>query len=346
MSTINDIAKETRLPVATVRRILRGDNKEVWPSAKERGDMVRRVAAELGYRRNTFAKATRTGRCGTIGLVMSDQPHRSDLPNELLTPLSQGLMEKRIHLIVSVLPDEKLTSEDFVPNILGELACDGLLVNYTSHVPSQLEQLIEHFSIPAIWLNADRAFDAIRPDDFDAASRATRELIAMGFSQVYYADAFYRFGEKQGLLHYSKQERCEGYRVTMAEAGRAPTECLPDGEDHLSCLCGLRELAKSCLRNIETPIAVLCYGRDEVEHISQASAEVGLIPGKDVVFATFGTSRPVTRETHAYTMYIPYREVARKGIQMLETRIENKKKRLSAQRVPFGVDPRWANPSG
>lgn len=333
MATIVDIAQRTRLPVATVRRILRGDNKESWGSTRERGDLVRRVAAELGYRRNTMAKATRTGRCGTIGLVLSDQMHRSDLPPALLVQLSQALGDHDLKLIVSVLPDERLTSDAYVPNILGELSCDGLLVNYHAHVPPRLEQLIEHYNIPAIWLNAKREYDALRPDDQAAGSAATSGLIKQGHRRIAYADLYHQRGAAHDLLHYSKEERLAGYRSAMLEANLEPEIWLPEGNNNLDCAQALHERASERLAASDRPTALVCYGQEELSALGPALTRIS------TAVASFGQHQLIAGSAYATTWRVPHQDIARLAVAMIERKIGSPKRRIQSQRVAFHPDP-------
>jgi DNA-binding LacI/PurR family transcriptional regulator len=59
MGTLERIAMETGVSPNTVRRVLRGENKEVWPGAVRRGAAIRAAARRLGFLPNGSARAMR-----------------------------------------------------------------------------------------------------------------------------------------------------------------------------------------------------------------------------------------------------------------------------------------------
>ena len=111
--TLERIAVEAGVSKRTVHRILEGANKEIWPSAIRRGEHIRSIATRLVYRPNTAARAVATGQFHAVGLILSSEAHRSTLPDALLRGICATLAEHSFHLMVSVMPDERLTSLAF-----------------------------------------------------------------------------------------------------------------------------------------------------------------------------------------------------------------------------------------
>ena len=66
--TVKDVAKASGVSVATVSYVL-NNSGSVGDAVKER---VRQVVKELGYRPNQSAKAMRTGKTQTLGLILPD----------------------------------------------------------------------------------------------------------------------------------------------------------------------------------------------------------------------------------------------------------------------------------
>jgi LacI family transcriptional regulator len=80
-ATIKDVAKEAQVSVATVSYVVNG----TAPIGQEVKARVRAAVAKLGYRANAAAKATRTGRSTTIGLILPD------LRNPFFPALAQAI---------------------------------------------------------------------------------------------------------------------------------------------------------------------------------------------------------------------------------------------------------------
>jgi len=70
MVTIQDIAKKAGVPVKTASRALAGVTQGKRRDAKERAERVLRVARELGYQPSNIAQSLRSGKTGTIGMVV------------------------------------------------------------------------------------------------------------------------------------------------------------------------------------------------------------------------------------------------------------------------------------
>jgi LacI family transcriptional regulator len=66
MATIRDVAQKASVSIATVSRVL--NRKGTY--TKETEEIVRKSALELGYSPNLYAKGLKTGRTGTIAVVM------------------------------------------------------------------------------------------------------------------------------------------------------------------------------------------------------------------------------------------------------------------------------------
>ena len=91
--TTQDIADAAGVSKATVSYVLNGSGS-VSEKTKER---ILQLAAELGYQENKLAKATRTGKTHTIGLVLPD------LCNPFFPELAQAVVESAAQLGYTVL---------------------------------------------------------------------------------------------------------------------------------------------------------------------------------------------------------------------------------------------------
>jgi LacI family transcriptional regulator len=331
--TLREVAEQAGLSAKTVSRILNGKNKEVWPSQARRGEEVRRIARDLGFRFNASARATRTGRFNSVGLVIPYSPgSRGATPMALLGGVHDELASRGRHLVLSWLQEKKLTTDGFVPGILEELMVDGLIVHYDTGIPERMIELVGRYRIPSIWVNVKRDADCVHPDDFDAGRRVTEHLLRRGHRRIAYVDYHYHRPEDR---HYSKADRYEGYADAMRAAGLAPrlisdAPPLPPGQsrpDHI----------REWLTAPDRPTAVVAYSALEATPVAYvASRELGIKVPDDLEIAVF---LPGTHMHHVHVPLVevihPWPAVGRASVDMLLEKIDHPSRRLPPRRVPF-----------
>ena len=252
----------------TVTKALRGD-PSISEATQER---VRKLAAEIGYRPNASARAMRAGKFGTVALVLSAHPGRSYLPERALRGICQTLSDRELQLTIAQLPDEKLTDAGFVPRLLREYCCDGMLIDYTDHIPDRMIDLIEQLRQPAIWLNRKQDHDCVYPDDLALGRQATQRLLAAGHRRIAYLD--WGAGWKQlDEAHYSQRDRQAGYAEAMTAAGLTPQPIRRDDSDVVSHAGELCETVTALLAGDDRPTAFVAYA----PHFARRAAAAALL---------------------------------------------------------------------
>jgi LacI family transcriptional regulator len=296
MTTLEDplqlIARRTRVSPNTVLRVLRGENKEVWPSAVRRADEIRSLANELGYRPLASARTLRRGRCDAVGLLLSAERGRSHLPEDLFNAVADACDAAKQRLVVAKVSDDRLTDSAQVPRLLAEWSCDGMLVNYTDHIPTALPDLFTRCRIPAVWINSRHDADAVWYDDHGGGATAAGHLLALGHRRICWLD-FVGPGPEQ---HYSRSDRPAGITATLAAAGLAPVDGnLPRQipvDERLAATIAL-------LKRKDRPTALIAY--DGAERLLYAAALVGLRVPQDLSLIVFGSEHEAdatTRQSH------------------------------------------------
>ena len=210
--TIKNIAERSGLSLQTVSRILNGHAAQYQEATRDR---VINLADEMGYRPNSSAKAMRSGRFGSVALLLSEKPYLSILPVGCREGIQDVLVEREVNLILSRFSDDTLTNQERLPRILREIMADGLLIVYNADLPQPMVDMIVQHKIPAIWINSRQPADCVFPDDRDAAARATKRLISLGHRSI-------AFAYVAVTSHYSFAERFAGYEETMQAAGLTP----------------------------------------------------------------------------------------------------------------------------
>jgi len=123
--TLRDIAKATNLSITTVSRAL-NDYDDVSPQTKE---LIRRVAAEMGYSPNMLAQRLRKQHTETIGLILPTFGPRFSDPffSELLAGIGNKAAEHGYDLLVSTCPPGEREMQSYQRKVQGRHV-DGFIV--------------------------------------------------------------------------------------------------------------------------------------------------------------------------------------------------------------------------
>ena len=279
----------------------------------------------------------RQGRFGCAALVLSrsKQQTHSHIPPGLLDGLDDALAQHDMHLTVSRLTDEELSSDNFLPKVLRESMADGMIVNYTHEIPHAMLDLIHAHHAPAVWLNAKLAEDCVYPDDFEAARTATQQLLNLGHRRItmlhFVSSSVFAlpFAEARPRFHYSVADRAAGYASVMIEAGLAPRVTYHDRyvDDHEHM-----EACRALLRDMDRPTAVLIYTERDLSALMCAAAERGVsIPG-DLSVMVFASGDIWAAGKHMSVVRVPIREVGRRAVRMLMEKLEDRDKPCARDR--------------
>ena len=335
-----DIAAETGITPTAVSYVLNGRAHKVGKATREK---VLQAVARLGYHPNSSARAVRKGRHGALALIMSPGPHRSLLTPEMVLGITRALARNNLRLLIDYVTDEQLTSEDALPRLLIERACDGMLLNYHAHIPPMLEPLTEHFHIPTVWINAKHDHNSVCPDDHGAAQLATETLIAEGHRRIAYSDASFNAATAAGDIHFSKLARRAGYEAAMAAAA-LPTELLldqaPAGLTRRENVTAYADQLRATFRRRRPrrpPTAVLSYGGWGLEVLRQVFCE----QSATVELMAFGITDNMINDRLIRGLIIPMEEVGERAVDMLLRRISDPTLRIPSETIPF----RWSDPT-
>jgi DNA-binding LacI/PurR family transcriptional regulator len=322
--TMQQIAKRVGVSPVAVSYAL-ADKPGVGERTRQR---ILRTAVQMGYRTNIAARSTRTGRFGAVALLISTEPNRSTLPDLLMRGVIAGLDELDLQLMITMLPDEKLSNEGFVPRILRHSMSDGLLINYTDNMPQKMIELIHDHHVPSVWMNSKLAEDAVYPDDIQAGRLATEHLLALGHRRIAFAE-YSRSG------HYSIGDRYAGYAQAMQTAGlqaqQLGLEAVPAGERVA--------YSRQWLSAPDRPSAVIAYGGGTSDPICHAAVSLGLRLPVDLSIVHFG-GQWISRfaDLRFTTVVVPEEAVGREAVAMLDRKIANPLQSQEPVVIPFVLE--------
>jgi LacI family transcriptional regulator len=311
-ATIRDIAERTGVTHRTVSNVLSGQGKGVRADARSRAKRIREVAEELGYRPNSYARAMRKRRFGAVGLLASTSPTRSNFPTLLWQGIDEALTDRNLHLVMARLSDSTLTDPEYVPKLLRELACDGLLVNYTHAIPERMLSLIESHHLPAIWINVRRDHNCIYPDEADAGRQAAQHLIRASHRRIAYVSSISR-------SHFSVEARAKGCQLAGADVGLRIACHFPSGSTLVAT--ERMEFWKSILAAPDRPTAVVCYGSLDAVTAMFAARDLDFRVPHDLSIVTFGGQPDTSAGIELTTMLLPEERIGVRAVELLERRI-------------------------
>lgn len=202
-TTIRDVAREAKVSVASVSRVLNGTGG-VTPETQR---IVREVAARLHYVPDNAARSLITGRTNTIGAVLPDL--YGEFFSELIRGIDLAARARGLHLLVSSSHDGVDAAAGAVRAMRGRV--DGMLI-LSEHVDGHFLDENLPSNLPAVLLDSpvkSERFPVLNIDNRAGAIAMVEHLIGNGHTRV----AFIA-GPK---TNFDAQERDKGYRTAMAK---------------------------------------------------------------------------------------------------------------------------------
>ncbi|MBE7169356.1 MAG: LacI family DNA-binding transcriptional regulator [Williamsia sp.] len=181
-ASIKDIAKQIGVSATTVSIVLNGQGKERKISDRIIAE-ISKVADQLNYRPNQFAKGLRTGKTHTLGLIVDD------ISNFFFGHLARVVEEEANKLGYTVMFCSSENNEGKARNALGSLLekqMDGLIIAPTSGMLPEIEKLGKEKK-PLVLI--DRYFphvpgSYVTIDNFKGAYDSVAHLVKQGYRSI------------------------------------------------------------------------------------------------------------------------------------------------------------------
>lgn len=313
--TLKQIAEECGVSRQTVGFILSGKKNHLFKEDTRK--LVEDTANRLGYQANSAAQAMAGKRFNAIGFLCGQQEATSYIHHQLLEQMSYALKEHGMHMALAFLPDEQIMNERNRPKFLSHKMVDGLFLNYTHDAPDGIDEFLERSELPCVRLNAKQDFNAVYPDDYNAAKDNTDILMDAGYEKV----IFFNFlSQPKGSEHYSCVDRMNGYTDAVRARGLEPiilneySEVLEHIKVHAE-----GNTPKTAYFAYNLIHALKVYGALEYYHIS--------LP-EDGIVATFnpGWLGDDELNTKIKVLEIPHKAMAHNSVNMLLEMVDGKAK--------------------
>ncbi len=210
------VADAAGVSMQTVSRVARGfDN--VSPDTRDR---VQRAMDDLGYRPNRAARALRSGRFRTIGVIMFTLASFGNM--RTLEAISAAAAAA--DFTITLLPMASRTGEGVRTALsrLHEQAVDGVVIVIESHIIDTAEVVLPS-GVPLVVVDSAGTTDrpSIDIDQAEGARLATQHLLDLGHETVWHVAG--------PPASYSAVARLAAWRETLERAGRTVPPVLPGG---------------------------------------------------------------------------------------------------------------------
>lgn len=206
-ASLTDVARRAGVDTSTASRALAGDLQH-----RMRDDTRARVveaARELGYRPNLMARALRTARSHSLGIVVPQ------LDNPVFAQIIMGAeaaARERGYALLIVHVGEKENGIQAIERLTRMNRVDGLLVSSLDD-EAALVRALKRAGVPAVVVNrrAAGAANCVLLDTRKAAALAVRHLVQLGHRRIAHLA-----GLPGGA---GAQDRLAGYRDVLAASG-------------------------------------------------------------------------------------------------------------------------------
>lgn len=201
-----DVAEQAGVSVSTVSRTLRG-----LPVSAATRARVERAAEELSFAVSRSASSLASGKTGRIAVLMPSTD--GWFQGAALSGVSAELRDRGLDLLVYSVTNMRERST-FFARLPARRNADALLV--VSFALDASEQLrLDELGMPVVLVSQHAEGRAsVYADDVAGARRGTRHLVNLGHRRI----GFVRWSDDTGFL-WSAQDRLEGYRQALREAG-------------------------------------------------------------------------------------------------------------------------------
>jgi LacI family transcriptional regulator len=205
--TIYDVAREANVSMATVSRVVNG-NQNVKPATRKK---VLKVIEELGYRPNAVARGLASKKTTTVGVIIPD------ISNSMYAELARGIEDiatmYRYNIILSNSDQNQNKELQLLETMLGKQV-DGI-VFMSDVISSELLYEMERSPTPIVLAGSIDESDSVASvniDYYGAAYEAMKKLIDNGHKRI-------AFISGPLTSKVNKDYKLKAYQTALKDAG-------------------------------------------------------------------------------------------------------------------------------
>ncbi|MCE5003846.1 catabolite control protein A [Staphylococcus chromogenes] len=305
--TIYDVAREARVSMATVSRVVNG-NQNVKPETREK---VNEVIKRLNYRPNAVARGLASKKTTTVGVIIPD------ISNIYYSQLARGLEDiatmYKYHTIISNSDDDPEKEKEIFNNLLSKQV-DGIIF-LGGTLTTEIKDQISKASIPVVVSGTNGKDDGIASVNIDfkkASQEITEQLIKSGANKFAFVGGGYSKKAQDDALEGLKQQLSEHQLEVDSHLLYVGNETYKDG---------IRAFEKL---SAYQPDAVLSISDEEAIGIVHGAMDHGLNVPEDIQVISFNNTRLVEMVRPQLSSVIqPLYDIGAVGMRLLTKYMNN-----------------------
>jgi len=310
--TIYDIAREAKVGIGTVSRVLNNSPK-VTPETRER---VLSVATKLKYQPHAFAQGLARKRSNTLSAII---PFFS---NYFFIEVLQGVQETLTSLGYDLIIHGANTQEqmeDYLAKSMRKGRVDGTLI-FSLPVPEKFVKEFVEKKIPLVLLDTFHPlFDSIRVDNIQGAKIAVEHLISLGHKDIGMLNA--------NVRSIPARERLQSFKETMKSNSLQTIEknvvsSQAVRNDGFSREAGYNDMKELLKRSEKLPTAFFVSSDIQAVGALAALQEHNLRVPQDVAIVSFDNIE-LSKYFGLTTMNQPMYSMGELAVKRMLERIEN-----------------------
>ena len=320
--TIVDVAQKAGVSRATASRALSNYGRINAETAKH----VREVANSIGYVSNELARAMRSGKTSTIGLVII-----ADFTNAFFDRVTKSIVDSargRGYQVLITNTDEDIAAERKAIETLIEKRVDGMIVVPSTAVVHDHLDTGRLGGTPVVLI--DRRLEGVQltsvtTDDFIGTEQAVKNAVSLGHRRIGFliatADVIGATSERPKTLISSIQDRVNGFSQAATDAGIKPRAqtwlfCQDDPAVSEAAVAAMLDAPKA-------PTVIMTSNNDMALAVLKVAGNRELVLGRDISLVTVDDSQWLAAMSPGVTVVArPVEQVGQIAVEKLIAEIE------------------------
>jgi LacI family transcriptional regulator, galactose operon repressor len=299
--TIKDVAREAKVSVATVSRVL----NDSGPVSDDTRRLIREIAGRMRYVPHSGARSLITSKTETLGVLLPDL--YGEFFSEVIRGMDNTARASGFHLLISRSYADKSGIETAMRAMRGRV--DGVVAMSPDIDADSLLNLPS--TIPVVLLcsvSRGNAVDSLTIHNCRGARDMVRHLLALGHNRIAII--------KGSAGNYDAAERLRGYRMALREAGIAAEQALGRGGDFTEA--GGYAAAIELLRLGRRPTAIFAANDSMAIGALSALRESGVQVPEEMAVAGFDDI-PLARfmDPPLSSVHVPICDLGSRAVELL-----------------------------
>jgi LacI family transcriptional regulator len=301
MVTIKDVAREAKMSVATVSRVLNGSG----PVSEETRRLIREVAGRMRYVPHSGARSLITSKTQTLGVLLPDL--YGEFFSEVIRGMDDTAQRNGFHLLISRAYADRHGIETAIRAMRGR--ADGVVVMSPDLDAESLLNLPS--TIPVVLLcsvSRGNEIDSLTIQNCRGAREMVAHLISVGHRRIAII--------KGSPRNYDAAERLRGYRMSLREAGIMLDPLLEREGDFTEAAGYSAVLKLIALKN--RPTAIFAANDSMAIGVLSALRESGIAVPEEMAVAGFDDI-PLARymDPPLSSVHVPIWELGARAVDLL-----------------------------